>query len=65
MNTKAKTLLFITLLHVVVMHVAYFLLAANFDFPEVLRRTPAEMLGLYMQNQSIVQPAYYLFTLTG
>ncbi|MBF0290164.1 MAG: DUF4386 domain-containing protein, partial [SAR324 cluster bacterium] len=47
------------------MQVAYLILVTTFDFPEVLRRPPGEMLALYMQNLSTNVFAYYLFTLTG
>ncbi len=60
-----KAYLGFTLFHVVIMHIAYFILSATFDFPEVLRRHPGDMLNLYTQNLSINILAYYLFTLSG
>jgi len=60
-----KVLLIMIFAHFVMMNIAYQLLAINFEFPEVLRYPIAEMLGKYIQNQSIIQPTYYLFTLTG
>ncbi len=55
----------VVIIHVIMMQIAYLILVANFDFPEVLRRPPGDMLSLYMQNLSSNVFAYYLFTLTG
>ncbi len=68
-SEKMKTIrmwnLGVVIIHVIMMQAAYLILVANFDFPEVLRRPPGDMLSLYMQNLSINIFAYYLFTLTG
>ncbi len=60
-----KWYLGVVIFHVIMMQIAYLILVSTFDFPEVLRRPPEDMLSLYMQNLSINVFAYYLFTLTG
>ncbi len=64
-KTVRKWYFGVVIIHVIMMQIAYLVLVANFDFPEVLRRPPGEMLSLYMENLSINVFAYYLFTLTG
>jgi len=40
-------------------------LAAVFDFPEVLRLPAAERLALFRREQAVVQPTYWLLAMTG
>jgi hypothetical protein len=56
-------ILFIALF--VMLNVANSILAANFDFPNILRQPPENALTLYQQNQGLIRPAYYLFSITG
>jgi hypothetical protein len=49
----------------VMLNVANSILAANFDFPDILRQPPENALTLYQQNQGLIRPAYYIFALTG
>jgi hypothetical protein len=49
----------------IMLNVANSILAANFDFPDILRQPPENALTLYQQNQGLIRPAYYLFALTG
>jgi hypothetical protein len=53
------------LAHVLLMYAAFTVLAVIFDFPDVLRRPAAERLDLFQQVQRVVQPAYWVLTLTG
>jgi Domain of unknown function (DUF4386) len=49
----------------IMLNVANSILAANFDFPDILRQPPKNALTLYQQNQALIRPAYYIFALTG
>jgi Domain of unknown function (DUF4386) len=49
----------------IMLNVANSILAANFDFPDILRQPPENALTLYQQNQGLIRPAYYLFAFTG
>jgi Domain of unknown function (DUF4386) len=49
----------------IMLNVANAILAANFDFPDILRQPPENALTLYQKNQALIRPAYYLFALTG
>jgi Domain of unknown function (DUF4386) len=49
----------------IMLNVANSILSSNFDFPDILRQPPKNALKLYQQNQPLIRPAYYLFTLTG
>ncbi len=64
-NNNYKTLFILIIAHFIAMNIAYHLLAAYFEFQEILRKPALEMLALYTKNQHIIQPTYYLFTLTG
>jgi hypothetical protein len=59
----AAGILFVALF--VTLNIANSILAANFDFPDILRQPPENALTLYQQNQAVIRPAYYLFSLTG
>jgi len=62
-NKQILTGLIVT--HFIAMNIAYWALSYYFDFPEILRRSPDEILALYRSNEMVVRTAYYLFTLTG
>ncbi len=47
--------------HAVLMFTAYFGLTAYFDFPDVLRRPPGEILDLFSQNETKVRWFYAAF----
>lgn len=53
------------LAHVLLVYAAFTVLAAVFDFPEVLRRPATERLDLFQRVQHVVRPAYWVLTLTG
>ncbi len=46
LKKSRKWYLGMVLLHVTIMHVAYFMLSATSDFPEVLRRPPEALLSI-------------------
>ena len=46
------------------LNVANSILAASFDFPDILRQPPENALNLYRENFATVRFAYYLFSLT-
>ena len=52
-------------LHVVALVVGFSILAAVFEFPEVLRATSFHRLSLYATRQSIIQPTYWILAVTG
>lgn len=45
--------------------VPFFILGAYFDFPTILRKPAAEAFALFRQNQHVIVPAYYTFTISG
>lgn len=53
------------LAHVLVLVAGFAMLAAVFDFPEILRRSAAERLTLFLSQAAIVRPAYWVLALTG
>ena len=63
-NTTKSTALLITI-HLVMMMTAGIILIFKFDFPDILRKSMEETLGLFIANKEWTVPAYYLFTLTG
>jgi len=65
MKNNRNILFSVVLVHFLMMNVAYQLLAIYFEFPDVLRFKTIDMFNLFLKNQTIVRPAYYLFTLTG
>lgn len=52
-------------LHIVALFVGFTVLAAVFQFPEVLRLPAAERLALFRDQQAIVQPVYWMLAMTG
>ncbi len=63
--TRARTAAMLMAVHSTVLVAAFFALAATFEFPGVLREPPLRILELFRASQSIIQPTYYVFTLTG
>jgi len=61
-NKAAATFL---VLHIVILFAGFSLLAAAFDFPEVLRYPAAERLALFRENQSVVLPTYWALAMSG
>jgi hypothetical protein len=55
----------LTLLHAALLVSGFLILADQFAFPEILRASSQERLGLFHQNQTIITGAYYLMALTG
>lgn len=55
----------IIFIHVLMMLTAGLILIFMFDFPDILRKSMEETLGLFHKNRSFTVPAYYLFTMTG
>lgn len=55
----------VLIIHAVLLVTAFFVLAASFEFPAVLREPPLRILELFRANQATVQATYYLFTMTG
>lgn len=53
------------LVHVLVLYAAFALLAAVFQFPDVLRRSAAERLEMFQQAAALVRPTYWVLALTG
>lgn len=51
--------------HVIALFAGFGVLAAVFDFPEVLRLPSAERLALFRRERAIVQPTYWVLALTG
>lgn len=45
--------------------VAYSILGALFDFPEILRKSIAERFALFHLHETIIIPTYYAFAFTG
>lgn len=45
--------------------VAYSILGAFFDFPEILRKPIAERFALFQLHETIIVPTYYAFAFTG
>lgn len=51
--------------HLVALFAGFTVLAAVFQFPEVLRLPAVERLALFRREQAVVQPTYWLLALTG
>ncbi|MCB1326648.1 MAG: DUF4386 family protein [Spirochaetales bacterium] len=64
-RTSIVLFLVASLVHIVLMHVAYFILVDTFQFPEILRAPTVDMLAAYTRQLDINRFAYYVFTLTG
>jgi hypothetical protein len=52
-------------IHVLALSVGFSILAAVFEFPDVLRETAVYRLTLFTEQSRIVIPTYYLLALTG
>lgn len=52
-------------MHVLLLYAGFTVLALVFEFPDVLRRSAAERLDLFLRQAAVVRPAYWLLTLTG
>ncbi|MCB1173147.1 MAG: DUF4386 domain-containing protein [Leptospiraceae bacterium] len=57
--------LLMTVIHVSLMHAAYFILVETFSFPEILRVPAEDMLAAFQAHAELNRGAYYLFTLSG
>ena len=55
----------LTLLHAALLVSGFLILADQFAFPEILRASSEERLGLFHRNQPIITGAYYLMALSG
>ena len=53
------------IVHILALFIGFTILANVFQFPEVLRLASSERLALYRQNQSIIQPTYWVLSMTG
>ncbi|MEQ8352916.1 MAG: DUF4386 family protein [Leptospiraceae bacterium] len=63
---EARTgFLIVVIVHLMLMHIAYFILTETFQFPEILRKPPNEMLNKFAATGELNRFAYYLFTLSG
>ncbi len=51
--------------HVAALYIGFTILAAVFEFPEVLRESARYRLELYLANQSIVRPVFWLLAVAG
>jgi hypothetical protein len=51
--------------HIVALFAGFTILAAVFEFPDVLRETAAYRLDLYRQGQTVIQPVYWVLAMTG
>lgn len=65
MRANRITLYAIVIVHFIILNISFQLLAFYFDFPDVLRFKTMDMFKLFLANQSVIQPTYYLFTLSG
>ena len=59
---KVTAVLFLAFFLLIV--VGNLLLASAFNFPDILRASPAERFTLFQENQSTIIPAYYMMGLT-
>jgi hypothetical protein len=53
------------IIHALVLAIGFYVLAAIFEFPDVLRRSAEYRLGLFLANSAIIIPTYYALALTG
>ncbi|MBX3494530.1 MAG: hypothetical protein KF899_16300, partial [Parvibaculum sp.] len=51
--------------HIVLLFSGFTILAAVFDFPEVLRLPAGERLALFQDGQSVIMPTYWMLAMTG
>ncbi len=62
---RARCAATLLIVHATLLLTAFFALAATFEFPGVLRESPLRILELFRASQAVIQPTYYVFTLTG
>lgn len=55
----------LTLVHVGLLSAGFLILAAQFQFPEILRASAVERLALFRAHQDAIVPAYYMMGLSG
>lgn len=68
MTTQIKqyrTLGILFILYFIISMACYFILAANFNFPDVLRMSAEYRFSLFSENQAVIIPTYYFFAVTG
>jgi hypothetical protein len=63
-NIYTLTALFI-FFHIAALFIGFTILAAVFEFPDVLQASPQYRLDLYLANQSIIQPVFWLLAVAG
>lgn len=51
--------------HIVAMFAGFMVLGPAFEFPDVLRYPAAERFRIFSENQAIIQPVYWVLTMTG
>jgi len=64
-NTDNKTTAILFIVYAAFVMAAYSILAAVFEFPEILRKPITERFALFHLHESIIIPTYYVFALTG
>lgn len=60
-----RAFLWVALLHVALISAGFLILAASFQFPEILRESAQTRLALFTQSQGTIVPAYYMMGMTG
>lgn len=60
-----RAFLAVAVLHFALLTGGFFVLAANFGFPDILRAPAAERFAAFRAGQHIIVPAYYAMALTG
>lgn len=61
-DSLTATVLFI---HIGAMFAGFMVLGPAFEFPEVLRYPTAERFAIFAENRHIIQPTYWVLTMTG
>ncbi|MEQ8281049.1 MAG: DUF4386 family protein [Deltaproteobacteria bacterium] len=62
---RHTTAALVVLTHAILLVVAFFVLAAVFEFPDILREPPAHILAVFRASRHLVVPTYWVFTMTG
>jgi len=60
-----RALAILLVFHIVAMFTGFLILGPVFEFPEVLRYPAAERFRIFSENQAIIQPVYWVLTMTG
>lgn len=55
----------VLILHISAMFAGFMILGPAFEFPEVLRYPTAERFAIFAENRHIIQPTYWVLTMTG